>query len=641
MKNTLLALMCMAALALHATGRGAFPEKKILTTMYDTEVLKDKLCAPQAFHSIPKAGSSYWKDSIPEAMKRSYIRKAAKYLNQSWASLPAMAFSQFRTDGNRVHFEQLSFQKREQLATLVLGEIMENQGRFLPDIINGLWSICEETWWGIPAHYGPKLPIPEDQSVDLFNAETAGMMAWTNYMLREKLDAFSPLISRRIDAEIDRRMLKPAMAHNDWWKTAGMNWNPWICSNWLGCVLLSETDRERQLAGVQAILQCLDHFIDAYPNDGGCDEGPGYWDRAAASLCENLILLSQSTGGMIDLSAVPKIQNMGTFLYKTYIGNGYAANFADASNQAVTDLNSIYPFARYIHDPVMQGYAAFLAKEKEFFSDPGKLYAHCGNYPSVARELRLLTALNTLSQEKPQEALVSGAWLPDLQVVTARSRPNSVQGLYLAVKGGHNGESHNHNDVGNFVVYHNGEPLLIDAGVGTYTAQTFSGGRYAIWTMQSGYHNLPKINGTDQKEGKDFKARNVQYRENSKEVRFSLDIAGAYPAEAKVDTWVRSFRFERNKQIEITEAYKLKACTAPTEIMLLSCAEPTLTEKGILLTGKGGTSHISYGSGLLPTVEEIEITDPRLHKNWGDRIWRIRLLIDNSSTSGHIKYVIR
>ena len=38
-------------------------------------------------------------------------------------------------------------------------------------------------------------------------------------------------------------------------------------------------------------------------------------------------------------------------------------------------------------------------------------------------------------------------------------------------------------------------PVIIDAGVGTYTRQTFSSERYTIWTMQSNYHNLPMING--------------------------------------------------------------------------------------------------------------------------------------------------
>ncbi len=634
--------MLACALTLQAAEKKTLPERQILTTLCSEDLLKEKLCSPQSFDPLPKAGDAYWQDSIPETMRKDYIQLAERYLDKPWSSLPATVFSQFRTNGNRVNFEQLSFTKRRQLALLVMGEIMENKGRFLPDIVNGLWSICEESWWGIPAHYGPKVPLPQDQTVDLFNAETAGMMAWSNYMLREKLNSFSPLVSKRIDQEIERRILRPVIQNNYWWKTAGMNWNPWICSNWLSCVLLSETDRDHQLAGVQAILKCLDHFIDAYPADGGCDEGPHYWDRAAASLSENLIMLNQATHGAINLSSVSKIQNMGSFLYKTYVGNGYAVNFADAANRAVQDVNSIYPFALYTHDAVMSQYAAFLAKEKEYLITPTSLFDH-GNYPSIPRELRLLSRLGSLSCEQAQEALVESAWLPNLQVLTARSVKNSTQGLYLAAKGGHNDESHNHNDVGSFIVYYNGEPLLIDVGVGTYTAQTFSGGRYAIWSMQSGYHNLPKINGTDQKEGKQYKARNVSCTPNGKQVRFSLDIAGAYPESAQVNSWIRSIRFERNRQIEIAESYRLKEYVAPTELILMSYAEPQLTPKGIALKGKKGSCSILFDTkAITPTIEPIEITDSRLLKSWDSgRIWRIHLTLQSKATSGQVKYTIR
>jgi hypothetical protein len=39
----------------------------------------------------------------------------------------------------------------------------------------------------------------------------------------------------------------------------------------------------------------------------------------------------------------------------------------------------------------------------------------------------------------------------------------------------------------------------------TYTRKTFSSQRYEIWTMQSGYHQLPKINGVDQMQGRQYK----------------------------------------------------------------------------------------------------------------------------------------
>ena len=52
------------------------------------------------------------------------------------------------------------------------------------------------------------------------------------------------------------------------------NWNPWICSNWLTCTLLMEQDPDRRVRSVEKILRCLDNFLNPYPKDGGCDEGP-------------------------------------------------------------------------------------------------------------------------------------------------------------------------------------------------------------------------------------------------------------------------------------------------------------------------------------------------------------------------------
>ena len=62
--------------------------------------------------TMPRATSTYWRDSIPEAMRRSYISYGAQYIGQPWATIPDSIFSEFRRNGNRTHYEQLCFQKR-------------------------------------------------------------------------------------------------------------------------------------------------------------------------------------------------------------------------------------------------------------------------------------------------------------------------------------------------------------------------------------------------------------------------------------------------------------------------------------------------------------------------------------------------
>src|SRR5579872_3323382 len=156
---------------------------------------------------------------------------------------------------------------------------------------------------------------------------------------------------------------------------------------------------------------------------------------------------------------------------------------------------------------------------------------------SIGRELPALFNLAELRRAPRAQALLRDTWLPGIGVMSARLKEGSAQGLYLAAEAGNNGKSHNHNDVGNFIVYSNGAPAIIDVGVETYTAKTFSSKRYEIWTMQSAYHNCPTIDGVMQAAGRQFAASEVAYQAGDAKAEFRLNLAKAYPKEANLETW--------------------------------------------------------------------------------------------------------
>ena len=572
---------------------------------------------------LPQADDSFWRDSIPQEMRQSYIEYGEQYLGKQWTVLPWTVFAENKQTGNRVIYEALCFEKRRQMAALVMAEIIEGRGRFMGDIINGMGSFCEETWWGIPAHYPKAVPLSELQEVDLFNAETASLIVWTKYMLEKQFDTYSPDLNQRIDQEIERRILQPAVEKNYWWKTAGMNWNPWICSNWLACVLICEKDEARKAEAINQIRKATQAFIDAYPEDGGCDEGPGYWDRAAASMFEIMRLLNYD-------SSEPKIQKMAAYAYKTYIGNDYCICFADAhENKAVQQVNIVYPFGLWLNDQTMRAFGAYLGRTRGVLTNPAALYNKSGNFPTLGRELFFLRYVRDFISEKPSEPLLKDVWLPDLQIMTARRGS-----LFVAMKGGTNGESHNHNDVGSFIVYAPQErsplssslsPLFIDPAVGEYTAKTFSDDRYSIWTMKSQYHNLPQINGIDQKDGKEYTAKMICHKDG----QLTLDIAGAYPAEAAVKSWKRTVAAMKSG-ISVTENYELSEYRQPTRLMLI-----TLDPDAI--------KRIHFDTNQLSaTVEDIsDKLDPVLQHMWGPKMYRIILTVKSAKTTNKIKYTIR
>ncbi len=576
---------------------------------------------------FPQWGDTYWRDSIPETMRQSYIAFGEQYQGKAWLSLPASIFAEYKKNGNRTRYEALMFEKRRQLAALVMAEVIEGKHRFTSAIIDGLLSTLEETWWGLPAHYKTEMPCSNDQTVDLFNAETASLLAYTRYVMTEELERFSPLIVQRIDSEISRRILQVAVKTNYWWKKAGMNWNPWICSNWLACILFCEHDDSRRQSALDQIEKACEAFMSAYPADGGCDEGPHYWDRAAASLFE-VRYLQQAIN--IDHLHNPKLLAMESYIYKMYIGNGYAVNFADAhGNRAMLNINIGYPFGLLTGDKLMCQYAAWVGQQEDVLHQAAQLYNKSGNWPSLGRELIFLSHIQAFLREEAREPRLNEVWLPDLQIMTTREP-------FVAMKGGHNGENHNHNDVGSFIVYPQGEPLFIDPGVGEYTSKTFSQKRYDIWTMQSDYHNLPRINGYSQRDGKQYAARLVSHSSG----QLTLDISGAYPDEAKVQQWHRTVKMRKGSQVEVTEAFALQAYQAPTQLMLVTPIKPELTKAGTITLG----SHtLSYNAKqLTPQVENLTpLLDPVIKQMWGSQLYRIVLTLRSHQLKQRIRYTIR
>src|SRR5665811_67811 len=127
----------------------------------------------------------------------------------------------------------------------------------------------------------------------------------------------------------------------------------------------------------------------------------------------------------------------------------------------------------------MEGFGAYLLNDSKF--DISLMSGRIGE------ALENFFNLNSWQNIKPIEPLLLEYYFTDLDIALARDKEGTTAGFYFSAKGGSNGEGHNHNDVGSFMLYFNGDPVMIDVGVGTYTSKTFSPQRYDIWTMQSNY----------------------------------------------------------------------------------------------------------------------------------------------------------
>lgn len=584
----------------------------------------------------PAADRGPW-SSLSTAVRDDLIAAGENAAAQAWPALPARLFLEFVRSGNRRIYEAPSFQRRSICVALVLAECAEGQQRFVDALVDAVWSLCEESFWGISAHLhmqgaGAGLPDTADPVVDLFAAETGALLSWTLYLLGDRLDSVSPLLCERLYRDIDRRVLTPCLARDDfWWMGMGRrrslnNWTPWICSNWLTAALLTERDETRRAAAVHKACACLDRFLSQCPADGGCDEGPGYWNRAGGSAFDCLDLLNSATDGAVDGFDTTLMRNLGAYLYNVHIDGDWFVNPADAPARPQIDAQLVTRFGRAVGDPALVQLGQYALQQGN-----STTWRHLR---SLGRALPALFDAVPLpaNRERVSAPYPGAVWLPNLQLMTARCRPGSAEGFFVAVKGGHNAESHNHNDVGNVIVFRDGAPVLVDAGVETYTAKTFSPERYTIWTMRSSYHNLPAFGRCEQIPGRQAAAVNAATRIDDCRCEVAMDIAPAYAAEAGVKSCVRTVTLTRGKCVTIVDEFDMDESGTVTLFLLTPC-EVCSGGDGVLLLEDEDDEGRSMARARL-TIEPADVSmswehistdDRRLRSSWPRGLNRIAI----------------
>lgn len=617
--------------------------------------------AQQAFAPFPKASDKYWRKQVPLAMRNDYIRLGNQYMGKPWNAIPDKVFAEFRTNGNRTNYEALSFGIRKQFACLVMAEIMQGKGRFLPSIRRGLHYFMEkEPWWGIPAHYPKDHPERNTQPVDLFNAETSSMLAWTLYMLGDEIDKKEKGLSNSVRKEIEYRFLHPTLYNKQGWKANANNWNTWITTNWLQTVLICEQDATNKndsedakrlakdrSAAFDGVKQCLRTFLKGYPDDGGCEEGVGYWDCAGGSFFESLYFMQfapKQAQLQLNEAQKQKVEAMGKFITTMYIDDLNFVNFSDAQANNIPNINILFPYGEYLHNEPMMQLAAYVGKKYQYFVKPSTLFLKSGNYPKLGRELMLLSMLNKLEGTQAVQPQTKDAYLANSQIMVTSNKD-----WFVAAKGGNNAESHNHNDIGNFIVYHHNQPVIIDLGRDTYTSQSFSSRRFELMNCRSGYHNVPIINGMEQKDGKRYCAEMLKREILDTSSSLQMNLAKAYSKEAHVDIWQRTITLDRDYNwVEITEQYKLDSLEIEkdrlngkvfdNQIILMAYGKPMLQQAGKILL-QNGKVRLEYDAQYLSaSITKVQMTDGIMKSQWKDNVYRIILRLNDNYPKARVKY---
>ena len=574
-----------------------------------------------------------WK--IDSTLALTCIKNAEEYLQWQPKVITASEFMLYFETGDRVLFGNEFFKRRSALGSMLIAECIEAKGRFVKKIADMAWMICEESYWGLPAtkpienEYDDILPNDEYPALELFTCETGNLLSYVLYIMKDAFEEISPMLVSRIKREIEKRIIIPFLEREDfWWMClrgkSGMwkisNWTPWCYSNCLSVLLMMEDSETKRTAGLKKVMRGLGNFLADYRSDGGCDEGCGYWSRAAGSVFDCLELMHAATDGQLDVYSWQLIKDMGEYIVSCYVGNGYFVNFADASATIIPEAELVHRYGERINSNEMRvlgrNFIDTYLKERYFVisQSPMRLIPAIFNYDKVKND----TAKVRDSREK-------------FYKVTQVCMVHPSAEWFFAAKGGHNNEAHNHNDIGSFVLYYKENPIFIDVGVEEYSGKTFGANRYELWTMQSDYHNLPKINGVSQSPGKDFHADCCK----CEDMQFECEIQNAYPPEAGVEKWQRKIYYE-NGSIFIAEDFELKK-EASYEMMFMTPIKPQINDSEVVLNE---VSMLYDKEVFNVEFDTIELEDEKLKKTWGI-LYRLRFSNVQKTTGSNVVFEIK
>lgn len=598
-----------------------------------------------------------------------------------WPVPLASGYARYFRDGDRDGYEQVIWAKHERVARAAVMAAVTLDDEWLDEVADGVTLWCEQSSWCWPAHddtysrHGSVVPTVTEPYLDLGAGEVAADLAWIDHLLGERLDARVPGLRARIRHEVDRRVLRPFLERRDWhW--LGLdgrvhNWNPWIHGNVLVAALQLEPDSDRREALITLVVEGLDRYVAGLPGDGAIDEGYAYWWNGAGRLLEALDVLAYASGGALGTtpqspvspldSAPPPGLPLGSaplplspldsaplralletvaFPYRMHLGGAWYVNFADCAARPAGEQpwRELHRQARRVGDERALAHAAA-------HRTPGSAVAHESD--GLGRLLRALTDSDWAAAiaRAGESWLPRDVWLPSTQMLVARMAAGSSAGLTLAAKGGHNGENHNHNDVGSFVVALNGVPVLVDPGRPTYTAQTFGPCRYELWPMRSAWHNVPLIRGHEQAPGSEHGASDVVVSGDMTYAQIALDLESAYPA-TEVRRWRRTARLDRTRgEVTVRDQWELAPAGHPPTVinLVIAGAVRRLGPGHAVITALDGAGELrlswSPPAPCRATVRELD--DPLLSDVWGDRLTRLEIDVSGLGSIGTLDLTVK
>ncbi|MEZ4637229.1 MAG: hypothetical protein R2856_20120 [Caldilineaceae bacterium] len=232
-------------------------------------------------------------------------------------------------------------------------------------------------------------------------------------------------------------------------------------------------------------------------------------------------------------------------------------------------------------------------------------------------------------------------WYSGMMWMIARADPGDPNGLILAAKGGHNGEMHNQNDVGNVIVHFKQESVIPDVGRGRYTKAYFGPERYEHFVNSSLGHSVPSPNAQLQMEGEAAAATLIEHTTGDTEDVLAIEMAAVYPPEAGLDSLQRRIVFHREAPhgwVELTDSFRFKDGPAPFETALTVFAAVEEGFDALVIRGDRGHLRVGYDADYVSARVDLhtEIDMPHGSRN----VRRIVFTVREPAQAGNVRLAI-
>jgi hypothetical protein len=508
--------------------------------------------------------------------------EADPFLNTPIPILTLTSFQQFFENGSRQDYERVYFERRKRMNAFVWMSMLEPEREdYRAHMLDMLWSICDEYTWCLPAHLTDSLELEgaagDASTIDLFAAETAFALSEIGVIAGPMLP---PILRGRMREEIYRRVLRPywysAPSH---WETAAHNWAA-VCAGSIGAAALYLCRGDELSKTLERVLRTMECYLQGFGDDGACPEGLEYWAYGFGYFTYFADLLYKQTAGKVNLFAIDKVRSIACFPQRCFLSGNKAANFSDSLPETRLMLGLFH----YLHGRFPETALPEQTLRAACTAD------HCGRWAPFIRSLVWFRPEWTGSAWQDGDFYMKDAeWLV--------SRFSTLSGNYaFAVKGGHNDEPHNHNDLGHFMLYANGEPFLIDLGSGQYTRDYFGESRYSYVCNGSQGHSVPIVDGGYQRSGDQAQANVLSYKQKAATLEFELDIGTAYNP-VSLSGWIRRFQWiKKDRPVLRLEDTLIVHGSELVERFIAAVPGEVVDDGTVILKGREHSLQIGYDS---------------------------------------------